>query len=128
MNSFVGKFVNKTFTVENKDTAKSIGSGGFKVLATPSLVIWAENLAYNLLNQFLEEGQSSVGIYFQIDHLAPTAVGDKVELEVEIKEQHKRIVTFDFKASASGSEIAHGVHKRAIVEEEKFLAKLNNNG
>jgi len=49
----------------------------------------------DLLLQHLDAGEDSVGTRVEIDHLAATLLGMKVELTVSIAEVQGRAVTFD---------------------------------
>ena len=47
-----------------------------------------------------------------------------IQCEAELIEQTKNILRFTLKALAGESIIAEGTHQRAIVNSEKFMAKL----
>ena len=53
------KSLTKTFTVESKDTAARVGSGGLEVLATPTMIAWMENTALELAGQDLSSEDTS---------------------------------------------------------------------
>lgn len=61
----------KKFTVEDKYTAKNMGSGGLDVLATPALVAFLENVAFEDGAAHCEEGKTTVGSEMNMNHLAP---------------------------------------------------------
>lgn len=52
----------KKITVEESMLASHVGSGIVDVYATPMMIALMENTAAACLNQFLEEGETSVGV------------------------------------------------------------------
>ncbi len=64
-----------TLTVSDDDTAIALGSGDVPVLATPRVVLLAEEATVLALEGRLPAGRTSVGYRVQLDHTAPTAVG-----------------------------------------------------
>ena len=86
-----------------------------------------ENAAMTCLQHFLEEGQGSVGTHLDISHDAPTPIGMKVWAEAEITgvSENGRMVDFAVKAWDESGPIGSGTHTRAIIKNEKFLAKCN---
>ena len=55
-------------TVTEELTAAHVGSGALPVFATPYMCALMENAAMYALQQFLEEGQGSVGTHLDISH------------------------------------------------------------
>ena len=108
-------------------TAEAIGSGALPVFGTPFMAAMMENAAQTCLQSFLEEGQGSVGTHLDVTHDAPTPVGMKVFAEVEIVSVSENGKMVDFKVSAwdESGPIGGGTHTRAIIRNEKFLAKCN---
>jgi len=109
--------------VRDEDTARAIGSGGLEVLATPRLIALMESAAYTLLEDALEEGQTSVGTNINISHTAASPVGIMVEIEAKITAVKGRTITFEVSASDAAGEIGKGIHTRVIVNGEKLLKK-----
>lgn len=112
-------------TVTQELTAGAIGSGALPVFGTPFMAAMMENAAMTALQSYLEEGQSSVGTRLDITHDAPTPVGMKVRAEAEIVSvsENGRMVEFKVLAWDEKGPIGGGVHTRAIIQNEKFLAK-----
>ena len=117
--------VEKTVTPEL--TAQVAGSGMLPVFGTPYMSALMENAAMTCLQSFLEEGQGSVGTHLDISHDAPTPIGMKVWAEAEITavSENGKMVDFAVKAWDESGPIGSGTHTRAIVKNEKFLAKCN---
>ena len=108
-------------------TAAHVGSGALPVFGTPYMCALMENAAMYCLQQFLEEGLGSVGTRLDITHDAPTPVGMKVWAEAEITgvSENGKMVDFAVKAWDEAGPIGAGTHTRAIIKNEKFLARCN---
>ena len=110
-------------TVSEAETAKAFGSGTLLVLATPKMIALMEEASYKCIDKFLEEGQSSVGTYLDVKHVAATPVGMKAYAEAEIIEIDGRRVVFSVEAYDEKGLIGEGKHERFIINSEKFVAK-----
>ena len=114
-------------TVTEELTAATVGSGLLPVFGTPFMAAMMENAAMTCLQNFLEEGQGSVGTHLEISHDAPTPIGMKVTAEAEIKDvsENGKMVVFNVRAWDEKGPISSGIHTRAIINNEKFLSKCN---
>ena len=65
-------------TVTDADTAIAWRSGSVPVLATPRVIALCEEASVAALAGALREGETSVGMRVQIDHVQPTAIGADV--------------------------------------------------
>lgn len=115
----------KYFIVKETESAKDMGSGDLEVLATPILVAYFENVSKDLVTPYLTEGDTTVGINININHLAPSKIGNQILIKAELIEINKRILTFKLEAFDKEILIGEGAHKRCIVNVNKFLGKLN---
>lgn len=114
------------FTADEKFSAKTMQSGSLDVLATPAMVAMMEKAAAKSIQPFLDEGCSSVGTLMNITHDAATPLGMKVVCESELVEKDGRKLVFKVEAFDEKGRIGGGMHERFIIENEKFLAKVNN--
>ena len=114
-------------TVTEALTAEAVGSGALPVFGTPFMAAMMENAALTALQSFLEEGQGSVGTHLDISHDAPTPVGMTVFAEAEITgvSENGKMVDFQVSAWDEKGPIGKGTHTRAIIKNEKFLAKCS---
>lgn len=114
-------------TVTEALTASAVGSGALPVFGTPFMCALMENAAQTALQSFLDEGKGSVGTHLDVSHDAPTPVGMTVWAEAEITavSENGRMVDFAVKAWDKKGPIGSGTHTRAIISNEKFLAKCN---
>lgn len=115
-------------TVTQELTAQAAGSGLLPVFGTPFMLAMMENAAADCLQQFLEEGKGSVGTHLNVSHDAPTPIGMKVcaEAEVVAVSENGKMVDFAVKAWDEKGPIGSGIHTRAIISSDRFLAKCNS--
>ena len=108
-------------------TAAAVGSGLLPVFGTPFMAAMMECAAMTCLQEFLEEGQGSVGTHLDITHDAPTPIGMTVTVEAEIRDvsENGKMVVFDVRAWDEKGPIGKGFHTRAIINNERFLNKCN---
>lgn len=116
----------KTYRVEAKDTALSVGSGDMMVLATPTLIAHLENAAMVVIAEELDTEYSSVGGYVELKHLSPTFCGMTFKVCAEIVAVDGKKVDFKLLATDDNGIIAEGVHTRFIVNREKFTERAKN--
>ncbi|MBM6402734.1 thioesterase [Phycicoccus sp. CSK15P-2] len=110
-----------------EDTAEVLGSGSLPVLGTPRLVAWAEAATVAALAPGLSEGETSVGVRVEVDHRAPSVVGDLVLVRAEVVAVEGRRVTLDVVAGTpDGTVLARGTVERVVVEAAKFLGRLRS--
>jgi fluoroacetyl-CoA thioesterase len=113
-----------TLVVEEKHTARHLGSGGVNVLATPIMIALMEEAGRNAMEHLLEPGQLTVGASLDVRHLAPTPMGMKVTARAELLAVDGRMLTFHVEARDEREQVGEGTHVRAIINLEKFLARV----
>ena len=111
-------------TVEKTDTAKEVGSGNLAVYGTPAMIAFVENTALKAVVEKLENNKTTVGTKVDINHLSPTPVGEKVTCSVELTEVNGSQLTFDVTVEDEHNKIGEGRHLRYIVDEDKFMEKI----
>lgn len=109
--------------VEREDTALEVGSGSLLVYATPCMVALMEGAACEAISAALPEDKTSVGIELAISHVAATPVGMDIRAEAEVTAVDGSIVIFQVTAYDEAGKIGEGIHKRAIINTQKFLDK-----
>lgn len=120
----VGISREEQFLVEEKHSAKHIGSGTASVLSTPWLIAWVEHVCMNLLADYFTDEQSSVGVHIQFSHLAPTPIGFTVQIQSVITQIHKNRITFAIEAHDEIEKIGEGTHQRAIIDNKRFMQRV----
>jgi len=113
-----------TLIVEEKHTARHLGSGGVNVLATPIMIALMEEAGRNAVERWLEPGQLTVGASLDVRHLAPTPMGMKVTARAELLAVDGRRLTFRVEAHDERETVGEGTHVRAIINLERFLTRV----
>ncbi len=114
----------KTVVAANM-TAASMGSGALEVLATPYMIALMEGTSQAAVQDYLEEGQGTVGTRIDVKHLAATPVGMEVTCVAEVTEVDRRRIVFSVKAYDEVELIGEGTHERFVINNEKFFAKCS---
>jgi len=109
--------------VGEADTALALRTGEVPVLATPRLLALCEEAALHAVAPELEEGQTTVGMKVQLDHLAPSAVGHRVVAEAAVEKINGRRVIFTVSVNDDRGLVAVGRVTRVVVDAEHFTAK-----
>ena len=104
----------KTVTVNEANTAKTMGSGTLDVFATPALIALMEETCWRSVADQLEDGCGTVGTLLEIRHTAPTPIG-----------VDGRRLVFTVKAHDAKGLVGEGRHERFVIQNEKFQAKAN---
>lgn len=113
--------------VTDADTAVALGSGDVPVLATPRLIAWMEAATVRAAAPFLARGQTTVGTAIRIAHRRATPLGGRVEITAQPPADAADRLTFLVRASDdSGRLVASGEIDRAVVDRDRFLARLTD--
>jgi predicted thioesterase len=94
------------------------------VLSTPNLVGFLERTAREAMAGCLDDNERSVGTEIELRHLAPTPVGQTIHCTARVIHAEDREVTFQISARDERELIARGLHKRAIIQLEKFSKRV----
>ena len=117
------------FAVTDADTAIAVGSGSLPVLATPRLLAWCEAATCAAIDAALAPGETSLGTRVQLEHLAPSAVGQEVEVTARLAYADGRLRRFSVAARHIGTDgpgklVGSGEVTRVVVDGERFLARI----
>jgi len=118
----IGTRMAHEWTVREADTVRSRGTVDFAVLATPSLIFMLEDTCVFAVSGLLKAGEATVGTSVHVDHLAATAVGERVRVECDLVSVRGRRLVFRVQARCGSLLIARGLHERALVNAEHFTA------
>lgn len=94
------------------------------VLGSPFMLLLMETAAAQAMLAHLDEGEQSVGVGFDFEHLAATPAGMIVTARAEVLSVDGRKVTFHVEAHDEQEVIGRGRHVRAVIEMERFLRRL----
>lgn len=115
----------KSLIVTEDLTASKVGSGLLPVYATPSMIALMENTCAESVQSYLTEGEGTVGVAVDIKHISATPVGMSVRCESLLKEVNGKKLVFEVNAYDEKGLIGTGIHKRAVINNEAFMARLS---
>ena len=109
----------KSIVVTEDVTASKVGSGLLPVYATPSMIALMEGTCAESV-----QSELAVGVSVDIKHIAATPFGMKVRFESLLKEVNGKKLVFEVNVYDEKGLIGTGTHKRAIINNEAFMARL----
>lgn len=107
--------------VEFGDSAAALGNEGIKVLSSPAMILLMELASAKVLTPYLEEDERTVGIAFDIRHMAPTPIGMNVVASSELVEANGIKFKFHVEVLDDMEKIGEGTISMAVVKMERFL-------
>ena len=120
----LGLSYTSTLTVDEINTAITLGSGDMPVLATPAMMALMENAAMNAVKECLPEGRTTVGGHIESSHIKPSPIGSTVKATAVLEKIDGRKLYFKISAHQGEALIGEGTHLRFIVDRERFLSKI----
>lgn len=121
----IGRVGSATLVVAEAHTAPRLGSGRAPVFATPAMVALMEAAAVACVDAELGDGQETLGVQIDVEHIAATPVGLEVTATAELVAREGRKLTFKVEAHDSRETIGRGRHIRVAVDSARFRAKLD---
>lgn len=103
-------------------TAVRLGSGDVPVLGTPALLAMCEEAAVAALHGRLAEGQTSVGTWVELEHLAPSRVGNEVRAVARLVAVDGNRLDFECEAWDGDRPVGRARHRRVVVDRARFLS------
>lgn len=97
-----------------------------RVYGTNWLVYDIEMTSRNLLLEYLDEGEDSVGTRIAFDHMAATPLGMWVDVKVSITEVKGRMITLELECRDALDVVAKGSHNRFIVDLAKAADRIRD--
>lgn len=94
------------------------------VFATAEMVKLMEFAAYQVLEPFYEEQETSVGVRVEVQHLAPTPLGMRVRAKARLVQIDGRRFFFDIEANDEKEQIGRGTNERFVVDVDRFRVRL----
>ena len=95
-----------------------------RVLATGYMVGLLEWACIELLRPHLDPGEGSLGIHVDVAHTAATPAGLTVTVQAKVEAVEGRRVDFSVVLDDGVEEITRGRHRRAVVQWDKFNARV----
>jgi len=94
------------------------------VVSTPALLWFMEHAALQLLEEYLDEGELSVGSGIDLEHLAPALEGTEIRCVATVVLAAERNATFRIKAFDGETLLSQGLHRRQVVDAERLRRRL----
>ena len=113
----------REYVVTKGMTAHAGGNRGFHVLSGPALIQEFELACIELVHPLLKSGEATVGISFDLRHLAASPVGIRVSTTAVLQDIDGRTLTFAVQAHDERCKIGEGTHERMVVDIERFLSR-----
>jgi predicted thioesterase len=92
-------------------------------LSTPRIVALCEEAAVTAVAGQLADGETTVSMRVQLDHLAPSAVGSTVTASAKLEKVEGRRLKFSVSVSDARGLVAAGKVTRVVVERDRFMDK-----
>ncbi len=105
------------------DTAIRMRSGDVEVLATPRILALCEEVCCLAIAGSLAEGETTVGMRAQLDHVAPVRIGTTVRAEAVLEKIEGRRLVFTVSVSDAAGLVAAGRVTRVVVQRGEFLER-----
>jgi fluoroacetyl-CoA thioesterase len=120
----VGAVREERILVTTDVTIDFLGMEGARVLSTPHMIGFMERTCRDLVLEFLDPGDDTVGTHVDVRHLAAAPVGVGVTFRAEIVAVDGRKVHFRMEASDETEKIGEGLHERTVINVQKFATRL----
>lgn len=121
----LGESKTKEIVVTEDQTALNVGSGGLNVFATPAMIALMENCAWDMTEQFMDHGESTVGVSIEVKHLKASAVGEKIKCSTTITSVEGRKIGYEIAAiDSKGDTVGTATHSRFMIVIDKFMSRL----
>lgn len=95
-----------------------------RIYATPEVLRDIEYTCRNLLLDYCDPGEDSVGVGAEFDHTAATPLGMEVRITATVAAVDGRRIVLDVIAHDAMEQIAKGRHTRFIVDVAKAKQRL----
>jgi len=122
----VGTTSEHRFVVGPEHAIDFAGGDMPRVLATPWLIWFLEHAARSAVLPLLEPGESTVGTYIEVRHLAPTPLGQAVTCRARIVQAQGSAISFQVEAHDNAELIARGLHRLQVIQMDRFAQRVRS--
>ena len=114
----------RQFTVAAEDLV-SLSPGQLDpVFSTPRLVWHVEETALELLGQYVDDDEVSVGVTVDVAHVAAALQGQEILCEAQVVHVDGPTVVFHVEARENDRPLLSGVHRRRVVRTARLQNQL----
>lgn len=119
----------KAITIVNStNTAVAAQSGSLQVFATPFMIALMEKATCKAVEEFLDDGETTVGTNIDVSHIKASGIGAVITATAILDDIDGRKLTFTVNAKDdSGDTIGKGTIERFVVDADKFMKKVGKN-
>ena len=121
----IGTTGEQNFVVTEQHSIDFAVDGMPEILSTPWLIWFMEHSARNAVLPFLEQGESTVGVVVNIEHLAATPLGSSVRCKSSVIYIDDTLISFRLEAHDEHECIASGTHKLRVIQAERLARRVN---
>ena len=100
--------------------ASALGNAGVDVVATTALILFIEEASGGLSSPYYEDGEATVGVRVEVDHVAPASIGVPVRVSAELLETKGRRLIFANEVHQGDTLVMKGFHHRSVVLMKHF--------
>lgn len=100
--------------VSEEDSAEKLGNVGINVLSSPAMIGFMEVTSRLSVASYLEDGETTVGIAFDIKHLASAKIGSLIKCDSKLMEIKGNRLIFEVVCYTDQQIIGQGIHQRYI--------------
>lgn len=111
----------RVFETRPEHSAEAVGNTGVVVVSSASLIWFLETACSDVMAHCCAAGEVSVGVDFNMRHIAPSRIGQPVEALARVTAVHGNKVDFEVTAFTGERVLMTGTHGRAIVDLRAFL-------
>jgi fluoroacetyl-CoA thioesterase len=120
----IGTIGEQRFVVERSHAIDFADGSMPAVLSTPWLIWFLEHAAREAVLPFLAPGESTVGTCVEVQHSAPTPVGQAVTCRARVIRVEGTTIFFQLEAHDSHERIARGVHTLQVIRVDRFAQRV----
>lgn len=113
--------------VWEEDLATTHKSGSLEVYATPAMVAFMEETCCKLLEPYMDEGETTVGIAMDVKHTKATLIGMYVHCKAMLVAVEGCKFVFEIETRDDLTPIGSARHERFLVQKEPFMEKALKN-
>lgn len=113
----------RRFEIDKERTIDFMGED-MRIYSTPSLLRDIEQTCREFLLDHLDEGEDTVGVRVELDHMAATLLGMTIEISAAVTEVEGRRITIEVEAKDPLDVAGKAVHTRFVVDTAKQYERL----
>ncbi|MBT5414806.1 MAG: thioesterase [Rhodospirillaceae bacterium] len=104
-------------------TAQSFGNPGVVAISSVTLIAAIESACGDAIWELHDEGEATVGVGFDLTHLAPAPAGAEIEARARLVAVDGRKLDFEAEARHGETVLMKGRHRRAVIDLSRFLER-----